>query len=70
MEASDERSDCVLLKRQKTKYHTDIPNNLLAVKNLSKSFVDHILSEADSMKRLVQTKGGDERSADANLFPK
>jgi hypothetical protein len=51
-----------LLKRQRSSYEKyDVPANLIAVKDLSKSFLDFLLEEADSMKQLFLKSGGDER---------
>ena len=51
-----------VLKRQKTLYgDVDVPSHLIAVKDVSRAFLDHLLTEAEEMKQLVQTVGGDDR---------
>ena len=50
------------MKRQKTSNsHSDTPLNLIAVKDISKDFLEFLLNEAEEMKKLVTEKGGDDR---------
>jgi aspartate carbamoyltransferase catalytic subunit len=49
------------MKRQKTTVHNDTPSNLIAVKDVSKDYLEFLLNEAEEMKILVNEKGGDER---------
>jgi aspartate carbamoyltransferase catalytic subunit len=56
-----------MLKRQRTKDSGEdaggvkVPDVVIAVRNLTREFVDSLLAAADEMKQLVKTKGGDER---------
>lgn len=54
-------TDTITLKRQKTKYHSDVPDHLVAVSDLTRASVDFLLTSADEMKYLVKSAGGDER---------
>ena len=49
------------MKRQKTTVHNDTPSNLIAVKDVSKDYLEFLLNEAEEMENLVNEKGGDER---------
>ena len=49
------------MKRQKTTVHKDTPSNLIAVKDVSKDYLEFLLNEAEEMKILVNEKGGDDR---------
>lgn len=48
-------------KRQKTSTQHDVPVNLIAVKDVSKNYLNFLLNEAEEMRKLVKSKGGDER---------
>ena len=48
-------------KRQKTVGQNDTPPNLIGVKDVSKTYLNYLLTEAGEMKSLVLKSGGDER---------
>lgn len=48
-------------KRQKTIAQHDIPPHLIAVKDVSSNYLNHLLKEAEDMKVMVLKRGGDER---------
>ena len=48
-------------KRQKRCEEHQIPANLVAVKDVSKNYLNFLLKEAEEMKKLVRSKGGDDR---------
>ena len=51
-----------LLQRQRTGTEIiKIPDHIIAVSNISKSFLDNLLAHAKCMQILVKTKGGDDR---------
>ena len=50
-----------VMKRQRTVGQNDCPQNLIAVKDVSTTYLNYLLTEAGEMKSLVLKTGGDER---------
>ena len=48
-------------KRQKVSDEHQVPANLVAVKDVSKNYLNFLLKEAEEMKKLVKSRGGDDR---------
>jgi aspartate carbamoyltransferase len=48
-------------KKQKYENENEVPSNLTAVKDISKKYLSFVLDDAENMKSLVLSKGGDDR---------
>lgn len=48
-------------KRQRLSALNEIPDNLIAVRDVSNNYLNFLLNEAEDMKKLVLKRGGDER---------